>query len=81
MESEISRHPEGVSIDDLHAGLADLVSRRTLQRCLASLIGQKRIQAEGEGCAVHYMPMPALAKEAASAQVSLSWLLLAGGAG
>ena len=54
IESEIARHPDGVGIDDLHTALADIVSRRTLQRRLASLIEQKRIRAEGDGRALKY---------------------------
>jgi len=41
--AEIAPHPEGVGIDDLHAALADLVSRRTLQRRLALLVEQQRL--------------------------------------
>jgi len=54
IESEIARHPDGVGINDLHTALADIVSRRTLQRRLASLIEQKRIRAEGDGRALKY---------------------------
>ena len=32
----IARHGEGVGIDDLYAALADIVSRRTLQRRLVN---------------------------------------------
>ena len=54
IEAEIARHPDGVGIDDLHAVLADIVSRRTLQRRLASLLEQQRIRAEGDGRALKY---------------------------
>lgn len=54
IESEIARHPDGVGIDDLHTVLADIVSRRSLQRRLASLVELRRIRAEGDGRALKY---------------------------
>jgi Fic/DOC family len=54
IETEIARHRAGIGIDDLHAILADIVSRRTLQRRLATLIEQKRVVREGEGRALKY---------------------------
>ena len=54
IEAAIARHPDGVGIDDLHTVLADIVSRRTLQRRLASLLEQQRIRAEGDGRALKY---------------------------
>ncbi len=54
IEAEIARHPDGVGIDDLQTGLDDIVSRRSLQRRLASLVAQQRIRAEGEGRAFKY---------------------------
>ena len=54
IEAEIARHPEGVGIDDLHAALVDIVSRRTLQRRLASLVEQRSIRADGDGRALKY---------------------------
>ena len=32
IEAEIARHTDGVGINDLHTVLADIVSRRSLQR-------------------------------------------------
>ena len=61
IHSEITRHPDGVGIDDLHAVLADIVSRRTLQRRLASLVEQKRILPEGEGRSIKYRLAPIVA--------------------
>ncbi len=52
--AEIAKHPEGVGIDDLHAALADLVSRRTLQRRLGELADRKHISATGQGKARLY---------------------------
>ena len=54
IEAEIARHPDGVGIDDLHTVLADIVSRRSLQRRLASLLEQQRMHAEGDGRAFKY---------------------------
>jgi hypothetical protein len=54
IEAEIARHPEGLGIDDLHTALADIASRRTLQRRLALLVEQQRIRARGEGRAMKY---------------------------
>lgn len=54
IEAEIARHPDGVGIDDLHTVLADVVSRRTLQRRLASLMEHRRIRTEGDGRALRY---------------------------
>ncbi len=56
--AEIARHPEGVGIDDLHAALADVVSRRTLQRRLALLVEQQRLHTRGEGRALKYRLAP-----------------------
>lgn len=54
IEAEVSRHQGGVGIDNLHGALADLVSRRTLQRRLVELVGQERLLAIGEGKARIY---------------------------
>lgn len=54
IETEIARHPAGVGIDDLHAVLADIVSRRTLQRRLSVLAEQKHISSTGQGKARLY---------------------------
>lgn len=58
IDAEIARHREGVGIDELHTALADIVSRRTLQRRLAMLIRQQRLLADGEGRAVKYRLVP-----------------------
>ena len=70
IEAEIVRHPESVGIDALHAALADIVSRRTLQRRLATLVENHRIQVEGEGRAVRYLLAPIMLQAADSAQVN-----------
>ena len=54
IEAEIARHPNGVGTDALRIVLADIVSRRTLQRRVASLVEQRRICAEGDGRAIKY---------------------------
>ncbi|MDZ4252232.1 MAG: Fic family protein [Sulfuritalea sp.] len=54
IEAEIARRPDGIAIDDLQTVLADIASRRTLQRRLGLLVEQQRIRAEGEGRALKY---------------------------
>ena len=54
IEAEIARHPDGAGTDELHIVLADIVSRRSLQRHLASLVKQQRIRAAGGGRALKY---------------------------
>lgn len=54
IETEISRHQEGMGIDSLHLVFADIVSRRTLQRRLAELVKQKHIVTEGKGRGLRY---------------------------
>jgi len=54
IEAEIAHHPEGVGIDDLHAALADIVSRRTLQRRLGDLAEQKKVSLIGKGRGLRY---------------------------
>lgn len=54
IEAEIARHIEGVGIDALHAALAKIVSRRTLQRRLANLTDQKRVFVSGKGPSLRY---------------------------
>ncbi|MBV6475238.1 MAG: hypothetical protein MOGDAGHF_00755 [Rhodocyclaceae bacterium] len=54
IETEIARNPEGVGIDDLHAALIDIVSRRTLQRRLSELAAEKKISLIGKGRGLRY---------------------------
>ena len=54
IETEIARHPGGAGIDDLYSTLANIVSRRTLQRRLVLLLAEQRIGVEGVGRAVRY---------------------------
>ncbi len=56
--AEIVRHRDGIGIDDLHAVLADIVSRRTLQRRLGELAEQKHIVTEGKGRGLRYRRAP-----------------------
>ena len=58
IEAEIARYEDGLGIDDLHAALTDVVSRRTLQRRLGDLVGQKHIVTEGKGPALRYRRPP-----------------------
>lgn len=50
----IAQHPDGIGMETLLHLVAGNVSRRTLQRRLASLVEQKRIQTEGDGRAIKY---------------------------
>ena len=52
--TEIGRHPDGVGIDDLHAAVGDVVSRRTLQRRLGELVDRKTITTMGKGRGLRY---------------------------
>lgn len=52
--AEVARHPKGVGIDELHADLGDIVSRRTLQRRLSELVEQKHLSATGQARARIY---------------------------
>lgn len=54
IEALIVEHPEGVAIDGLHAMLAEVVSRRTLQRRLAELAEAKKISILGKGPGLRY---------------------------
>lgn len=58
IEAEIARHGDGLGIDDLHAALGDVVSRRTLQRRLGDLVEQKHAVIEGKGPALRYLRPP-----------------------
>jgi Fic family protein len=55
IEAEVARHRGGIGVDELHGILADLVSRRTLQRRLAELVDQQHLSAVGEGKARVYL--------------------------
>ncbi|MGO9444951.1 MAG: Fic family protein [Thiobacillaceae bacterium] len=54
IEAMITRYPEGVGIDDLHTVLADIVSRRTLQRRLGELVEHRKIAMTGKGRGLRY---------------------------
>ena len=53
--SLVARYPEGVGIDGLLTPTNTALSRRTLQRRLASLLAENRIQSQGEGRATRYL--------------------------
>lgn len=50
----VSSHQEGIGIDALLQLLGDSMSRRTMQRRLAELVAQVRIQTKGESRALRY---------------------------
>jgi Fic family protein len=60
---EISRHPQGVTIDILHAVLKPHVSRRTLQRRLLELLKKEFIITSGQGKARTYRVKPAFVQQ------------------
>lgn len=54
IEAEIALHLEGVGTDDLYVALANVVSRRTLQRRLGELVDDKKIAISGKGRGLRY---------------------------
>ena len=54
----IVQYPDGIGMESLAQALGAGISRRTLQRRLATLIEQKRIISEGEGRAIKYRLAP-----------------------
>ena len=68
----ISEHPDGIAINGLLQALGNSVQRRTLQRRLALLIAQKRIQKVGEARAVRYICTPQDVRTLASLQAPVA---------
>ena len=66
----ITRHPEGIGIEALSLALD--IPRRTLQRRLSMLAGQKRIFTEGEGRAIKYRLAPLTATASSVEESTLS---------
>jgi hypothetical protein len=62
IETEIARHQQGIGADELHAALANIVSRRTLQRRLNELAEHKRIAIKGKGRGLRYYGPPQIAE-------------------
>ncbi|QSA95813.1 Fic family protein [Methylococcus sp. EFPC2] len=54
----IGQYPDGIGIDRLSQAMAMVMSRRTLQRRLATLVEQMRVKLEGEGRAIKYRISP-----------------------
>lgn len=54
----IGQHPEGVGMETLLRLAGGGIPRRTLQRRLAFLLEQKRIQTDGDGRSIKYRPAP-----------------------
>ena len=54
----ISAHPNGIGIDAIAKRLDNGMLRRTLQRRLALLVAQGRLQVRGEARSVHYVHTP-----------------------
>lgn len=53
----VARHPGGVGIEGLLAQIDPPISRRTLQRRLASLVAQKQVETKSEGRGLKYRPV------------------------
>lgn len=64
----IAGHQDGVAIDALLLALGHNMQRRTLQRRLALLIRQQRIQAFGESRSVRYRYIPRVVEARADEQ-------------
>lgn len=62
IEAEISRHPDGIGVDNLHAALAGSVSRRTLQRRLQELVSEQSVTTLGKGRGLRYHRRPRVAE-------------------
>ncbi len=54
IEAEIARHPNGIGMDELHTVLADIVSRRTLQRRVGELAAKNKVAQTGRGRGLGY---------------------------
>jgi Fic family protein len=63
----IAQYPDGIGADSLAQNIETKISRRTLQRRLATLIEQKRIISEGEGRALKYRITPIIYAKGATA--------------
>lgn len=61
----IAQHAAGIGVEAL-SGMLPGISRRTLQRRLATLVAHRRIVAQGEGRAVRYLLAPHLIEAADS---------------
>lgn len=77
IEAEIGRHPEGLGIDDLHAVLAGIASRRTLNRRLGELVGASKVVPAGRGRSLRYR-RPGVSEAEAAGNVRVSRVLEAG---
>ena len=54
----VATQPDGMGIDAIAQALGDSLKRRTLQRRLATLVAQGRIQMQGEARAARYVRKP-----------------------
>ncbi|BDT67032.1 hypothetical protein os1_11990 [Comamonadaceae bacterium OS-1] len=56
--ARVAEHSDGIGVDALLAALDNSLQRRSLQRRLAVLVAQKRLQTVGEARAVRYVATP-----------------------
>ena len=54
----IAQYPDGIGLEGIAQAMGAHLPRRTLQRRLATLVEQKRIQTEGDGRAIRYLLAP-----------------------
>lgn len=55
---EIGRQADGIGMDNLHARVADAISRRSLQRRLAQFLSEGKLATEGKGRGLRYRLAP-----------------------
>lgn len=66
----LTQQPDGMGVDEISRALGDAVSRRTLQRRLATLVAQRRIEPRGVGRALRYTPATVMVEVADSIQAN-----------
>lgn len=67
----ISSHQDGIGIDTISKEMGGVMPRRTLQRRLALLIDQHRIQTNGEGRALRYLCTQQIGETASQRQAGV----------
>ena len=71
--STITRHPAGLGVEALSHALGRSVSRRTLQRRLASLVQARRLALVGQGRSVRYAAATLAVQAPVVPALSLQW--------
>jgi len=68
----MAAHPDGMGIESIGQALGDSLKRRTLQRRLATLVAQGRIQRQGEARAARYVRIPQVVTGLLSAHAAVA---------